>query len=171
MSDNLPQVSVPPTQTEGVVSETTPSSLEPKELSPIEQIEKNFNLPADDPTYDPSMSPLALVGLYSGRWMAIIEKLSNKQLRRVLNTLVLGQMEGKKINHKNQLEKEVFIMGDRILESIYALKIFKVLEEEQERMRKTEEQKGLKQQEANAKVVEGIVSEIVSDTNNGVKNG
>lgn len=62
-----------------------------------------------------------MVHVYADRFINGIEKLSGRQVRRLVKALVLFPMRGADYKPTTQLENDLFNIGDRILQAKHAL--------------------------------------------------
>lgn len=59
--------------------------------------------------------------MYYPRFSKMLDRLSLRQLKRLLRSLVDSNLQTKNYEHKDQYEKEAFIIGDRLLEAKYVM--------------------------------------------------
>lgn len=62
--------------------------------------------------------------LYHPKFSARLNKLSSRQLRRIINALVKFPLEKDDYDPKNEDEREAFMLGDRLLTSKYVMQIY-----------------------------------------------
>lgn len=125
-------------------------------------LEENAKKTSDDPTYDPSAAALATFGLFSARFWPLVDRLSSKQLRRLIKALVTGELENVEVNKKNPIEFEAYKLAHQLLQSKY-LAILVAAFEDQEKRRVAHEEHLKKQ--AEQKVSES--TELKTGENNG----
>jgi len=65
-----------------------------------------------------------LFQLYHPMFTNIVAKLSNKQLRRVINALIKYPIEMENYKPKDENENNAYLIGDRLLQSKYVMMIF-----------------------------------------------
>lgn len=75
-------------------------------------------------TAEPDQEELAcmMIKLYTPRFDGIVDKLSNRQLKRVVKSLVAFPL-GKEYNHKDKTEAEAFMIGQSLLDAKMVLVI------------------------------------------------
>lgn len=83
----------------------------------------------------------ALFALYGTRLYAAIDALKTNQLKRILKTLCVYPLEDQFINTKNPLEKQAYLLANKMIESKFLITLDTVAKEEQRRKALTEEQK------------------------------
>lgn len=64
--------------------------------------------------------------LYSPRFVQGISMLSKKALQRLITKLITYPLNDKELKHQSELEKNLFLIGDRLLESKYVMIIHTV---------------------------------------------
>lgn len=88
----------------------------------LEQLDKKA-----EKLYQPGNTPEDIAAqfffLYHHRFTNYVNKLSNGQLRRLINALVKFPLEKEDYQPKNENEREAFNIGDRLLSSKYVMQI------------------------------------------------
>jgi hypothetical protein len=99
----------------------------------LEELKQNAALDPADPAFDPMAGPTALFALYGPQLMALTDKLSNRQLKRLLKYLVMYPLEDIKLNMKNPVEVEAFKIADRLVTSKYLMILGAAFEDEEKK--------------------------------------
>lgn len=67
--------------------------------------------------------------MYAPRFRAHLEQLNSKALRRIINYLIVYPLNDNEVKLVNDLEKDTFLLGNRLLESKYNMKLGLISEE------------------------------------------
>lgn len=97
--------------------------------TPLEQLEENCNKMIDDPSYDPMAGPATMFGMYGPLLFSCVDRLSNRQLKRLIKALCVWPIEDYSANRKNTVEYEAFKIGNKMLEAKYLLKMVHSMQE------------------------------------------
>lgn len=78
--------------------------------------------------------------LYHNKWEALVDNLSYKALRRLIKKLVTFPLS-KKFHHTSEEEKNAYLIGDRLIESLYIMKLTAAAEATDRQLAESEEAK------------------------------
>lgn len=100
-----------------------PEAKEEKAVDPaqvekdlVEEEQKRLNAAAER---DPAEVATMLLGVYTPRFKGLVSKLSNRQLKRLVSSLVEYPLE--EYQHNDKIEKEAFYIGCGLLDAKFAL--------------------------------------------------
>lgn len=86
------------------------SEIKPEQIEVIEPTTEQLQT-------DPVASAAMMFGLYYVKFAQLVDKLSNKSLRRLIKSLIASPLEDVKPNFKINEERVAFSMGERLFES------------------------------------------------------
>lgn len=102
----------------------TPNEPElPKKLDPVAVEKAMLEAEAKKAEQvDPEEIASMMLTLYTPRFCALVDKLSNRQLRRLVKSLIEYPI-GKQYNHNDSTEAEAFAIGNRLADAKYVLMV------------------------------------------------
>lgn len=87
----------------------------------VDPTSKEEQLAKFDKDYDPMMAPSGSYGLFLPKFIDLVNGLSSKSVRRLINALVAYPLEDVFVNKKNEDEFHAYQMGEHLLNSKYLM--------------------------------------------------
>lgn len=113
----------------------TDSSLhvsEVEEIKPEQIVVKTEEPVTEAPPQDPIAQASAVFGVLYPRFIARLETLSNKSMKRVIRSLIGVPLEEPIPNFKRDEEKEAYLIGERLLEAKSVIIIHALFEKQKD---------------------------------------